>query len=247
MPLSALCSVRASPGVAGGSFCSTTKVKCIPLPSLFNRHNLTPHTLKKVSMHVQRYTPAPPSVPPVVSYSMLHIPKPGQELAKQKQHHMEREIAVKKSRSLQQAREVIPHRLGWAFYMAGEPIQMFGKQDIAPDELQMLQQLTLSQNPALFYGSGIKSGSRQASRQVARFQRQLREAMEKTAGMYQYGGTERDQLAMEMAGRYSRLSRTMTPGSPILEETDVPPSSPLPPLQKTFLTDPHDHKKETRA
>lgn len=162
---------------------------------------------------------------------------------------------MKKSRSLQRSREVMPHRLNWAFYMNGETMQMLDKHKVTPEELQMLQQSSLSQNPALFYGSGIKTGSWQTPQRVAKYERKLRKAIEDAAAFY---GEMEEQFEQIDMGRFSRLSRTLTPGSPLLEleeepgelDTPLPPPSPLPPLQEaspslsplpppqeTFLTD----------
>ena len=176
-------------------------------------------------------------MPTVVSYSLANLHKPGS--SRQQDHLKERETLVKKSRSLQRASGVTPHRLSWAFYMSGEPAQIFDKEEIPAEELRILQQLTLSQNPALYYGTGIKSSSGQASRQVARFERQLQDTVEEMAKIYEY----RELMTAESdvrggGGRYS--SRNRTPASPILEESGdmaTPPPSPLPPGQETFLTE----------
>lgn len=109
---------------------------------------------------------------------------------------------------------------------------MFDKQEMSMEDLRMLQQVTLSQNPALFYGAGIKVKSAHTPRQVARFENQLKQAVEDVTMEYR-GYQEFDQGQVLDIGRYSRLSRTVTPGSPILElEEDTPPPSPLPPLQE---------------
>ena len=126
--------------------------------------------------------------------------------------------------------------------MTGEPTPLFEKQEISSEDLHAFRQLTLHQNPALFFGSGIKSGA-QPPKEVAKFERSLRQAMEKEAA-YEYSDGEPEMELFDV-GRYSRMSRTKTPGSPIPEETlgdmDTPPS--LPPLQETFLTeDPHLHQ-----
>lgn len=124
--------------------------------------------------------------------------------------------------------------------MAGEPMPVFDKQEMSAEDLRMLQQLqTLSQNPALFYGSGVKAPSAYTPKQVERFESRLKRALEAT-GMYGF-----EEQALDL-GRYSRLSRTMTPGSPILEvreEDEAPPPTPLPALMEdappleTFLTE----------
>lgn len=142
---------------------------------------------------------------------------------------------MQKSRSFQRVRDAIPHRLNWAFYMTGEPTPLFEKQDISPEDLHMFRQLTLHQNHVLFFGSGIQSGAQ--PKEAARFERNLRQAIVKeTANTHNY---EEQETELFDVGRYSRMSRTKTPGSPIPEETlgdlDTPPS--LPSLQETFLTE----------
>lgn len=167
----------------------------------------------------------------------------------------EREVSLNKTRSLQRVRQATPHRLHWAFYMTGEPTPLLEKQDISPEDLHTFRDLTLRQNPALFFGSGITSSAR-PPKEVARFERSLRGAIEETTCPSSYGEPE---LMFDVG--YSSMGRTKTPGSPIPEETlgemDTPPSlldtptslpplqdtpTSLTPLQETFLTeDPHLH------
>jgi hypothetical protein len=184
--------------------------------------------------------PALKPPPKMVSYSMLDFARPVPGASRQRQHLAERESGVWRSRSLQRAREMTPHRLHWAFYMTGEPIEMLDKQKMSPEELLTLQQMTLSQNPSLFYGTGVKVKSAHTPVQVSRFESQLRQAMADMTGDYQ----ESEHEHVLDIGRYSRLSRTMTPGSPIPElEEDTPPPTPLPPVPEdtadTFLTEQH--------
>lgn len=192
-------------------------------------------------MHGRRYTPAPSY--PLVSHSMLSVPNGTSP--RQRHHHEEREVAVSKARSLQVAREVVPHRLHWAFYMKGQPAEISDKDQLTPEELKLLRELTLSQNPTLYYGAGVRSGTGQILKEVAKFERKLLEAFRRT-GRGATPSTYEDEVDLDGhvadVGRYSRLSRTLTPGSPILErdepeidhDVDTPPPSPL---QETFLTD----------
>lgn len=233
VPLSALCRNEVEPGAVGGPFCSTTKVKCVPLPSLsaLGRHLTPMHMLRNVSIHGRRYTPAPahhsrhahpPSGNTMASYSMLEL-KLGE--SQQKKHLLEHQKARRNCDLVQRSREVVPHRLNWAFYMMGEQAQMFDKQELSAEEVRALQELALSQNSALLYGTGIKGGTGHTSKQVADFQGKLKHAVREVAGLYR--GLKLEQLDF---GRYSRMSRTLTPGSPILEEEDTPTQS------GTFLT-----------
>ena len=116
---------------------------------------------------------------------------------------------------------------------------MASKEEISPEEMKLLRELTLSQNPALYYGSGIKSGSNQPLKEVARFERTTGGT---TSSVYE-GGLEFEGQLLDV-GRYSRLSRTITPGSPILEQDETQTDQPLvgtppPTTQGTFLTDSH--------
>ena len=119
-----------------------------------------------------------------------------------------------------------------AVYLNGEAAQLFNKEVIPTDELQTLEGLSLSQNPTLYYGAGIKSGEGHTPREVLRFEQRLKDAMEEVM-VEGYEGME----SQFNAGRSSRLSRT----SPILEEGEevYEPLGPVPHPQHTdtFLTD----------
>lgn len=234
-----LCSsVRAEPGAVGGTFCSTTKFKCIPLPSQTQHQTL--HGMKQVSVHTQRYTPIPQELSPAtVSYSMFnHLRQPAhrQHTHQQQQHFMEREVALKKSRSLQKAREVTPHRLHWSFYMTGDPVPLLNK-DVEDMQNFDLSLSPVSQNPALYYGKGIKSGAGYSPRQLTRFEDRLRQVAQHSQERSRLGGMmERSLEGSVDMGRYSRTSRALTPGSPIPEEEPGTPPPPSPPHQNTSKT-----------
>lgn len=209
--MSALCSAKARPGAVGGSFNSTSKVKCIPLPSIYDQNQVTRRGVRNVTLHSERYTPSFSSGcrTRTVSDSLLNL---SELRRRQKDHLVDREMNIYRSRSLKKAREEIPHRLERAFYMNGHSAQFFNRQDLSPEEVSKLQAISLSQNKELYYGKGIRSvvRGRGPSRAVQRFERQLREAtVEKRNGYEDYSVD---------VGQFSRVSRAITPASPIPEE-----------------------------
>ena len=145
------------------------------------------------------------------SDSLLAVPQAEHRL---KEHLLERNTDLKKSRSLKRASEVIPHRIERAFYMSGHSAQLFDKQEVPAEELQALQEATLAQNADLFYGKGFKSAGTVRSKQVQKYETKLKELAEMNRS---FGWEE---LSLD-AGRYSRASRAsrvVTPAPPIPEE-----------------------------
>ena len=143
-----------------------------------------------------------------VSDSLLTLSK----LHTRQMDHLEGcETVLKKSKSLKRASEVVPHRIERAFYMNGHSAQLFEKQDFSPEELRELEHLSLSQNPALYYGKGIRSGGGQ-SKVVRRFEKQFKQAVDCKRNYNNWEDINID------TGRYSRASRIITPGPPIPEE-----------------------------
>ena len=119
---------------------------------------------------------------------------------------MNREMDVHRSRTLKKTREVIPHRIERAFYMNGHSAQFFNRQDFSPEELSMLESVSLSQNKDLYYGKGMRSTrrpNRGASKVVQRFESQLREAREGRVREY-------DDFSIDVE-RMHRVSRAVTP------------------------------------
>ena len=212
VPLSALSSAKVRPGVVGGSFNSTSKMKCIPLPSIYDHNQMTRRGVRNITLHSDRYTPSFRSgnQTRTTSDSLLHIPDP----SRQKCHLMDRELDVHRSRSLKKDSEVIPHRLERAFYMNGHSAQFFNRQDLTPEELSTLQAISLSQNKELFYGKGMRSarlgGGRGRNRAVQRFESQLIEAAEERKREY-------DDFSIDV-GRMHQVSRAVTPAVTIPEE-----------------------------
>ena len=228
VPLSALCSVRAHPSIIGNLFNSTTRFKCVPLnaAAAFSQHysvTSPSHAAKIISIHSPRYMPAVQpftSTSPICSHSMFNLAnslnpqnmRNSLKLSPQRRHLIERQISIKKSRCLQKAREAIPHRLSRQFYMNGEPVQLLDREELSSDELCVLQETKLSQNPVLFYGAGIKSGRGRTPREVERFENKLKKQMAEVRGSCD-GSMDKG---------------FTTSGSAILEEErGIPPPSPL--------------------
>ena len=194
----------------GGSFNATTRVKCVPLPAIYNSLQVTHRGVRNVRLHLKRYLPIT-GRPRTRSDSLLAVPQVEHRL---KEHLLERDTDLRKSRSLKQASEVIPHRIERAFYMSGHSAQLFDKQNVPPEELQAMQEETLAENTDLFYGKGFTSARGVRSRQVQKYETKLKELAEMNRS---FGWEE---LSLD-AGRYSRASRAVTPAPPIPEEREI--------------------------
>lgn len=97
--------------------------------------------------------------------------------------------------------------------MNGHSAQYFNRQDFSPEELSMLESVSLSQNKDLYYGKGMRSTrrpNRGTSKVVQRFESQLREAKE--GRMREY-----DDFSMDV-GRVHRVSRAVTPTAVTIPE-----------------------------
>lgn len=210
VPLTALSSPKAQPGAVGGSFNATTRVKCVPLPAIYNNLQASRRGVRNVSLHMKRYLPIT-GRPRTCSNSLLALPRAEHRL---KEHLLERDTELRKSRSLKRASEVIPHRIERAFYMSGHSAQLFDKQNVPPEELQAMQEEPLAENTELFYGKGFTSSRGVRSRLVQKYEAKLKELaeMERSFGW--------EELTLD-AGCYSRTSRAITPAPPIPEECEI--------------------------
>lgn len=206
VPLSALSPAKAQLGAVGGSFNSTSRIKRVPLPTLYNQHQATRRGVRNVSLHSHRYTPSSRHTR-TVSDSLLVLP---QLVSRQKGHLVEHRKDLQRTQSLKTESKVVPHRVEKAFYMTGHTAQLFDREEIPQEEVRTLETVTLSQNPSLYYGKGIKS-CRIQSKAVQRFENKLKEVSQ----ISQCYGLEAVNFD---AGRYSRASRGITPSSPIPEE-----------------------------
>ena len=212
VPLSALCPPQAVLGAVGGTFNSTTKVKSLPLPTIYNRHQFSSRGIRNVGLHADRYLPVSTAKRRwTVSDSLLNLSRLH---TRQKEHLLFRENGINHSRRLQRDRETIPHRIEQSYYMNGHSAQLFSREEIPQDELDVFQKLALSQNKQLYYGKGIRSSGGKASKTVKTFEHRLQESITAQA-------TRNYELEGIDAGRYSRgTSRAVTPGSPLMEEEE---------------------------
>lgn len=201
---------RAHLGNVGGCFNSTTKIKMLPLPTIYDNRQVTQRGVRNVRLHSQRYTPST-GHSQTVSDSLLNLPWLS---TRQKEHLLSREADLVGSRSLQKASKVVPHREEKAFYMSGHTAQVFDKHEISPEELRELQSLSLSQNPQLFYGRGIRTrGGSVRSTAIDKFELKLRQASQRR----RRDSWEGMPINFD-TGRYSRASRGITPAPTIPEE-----------------------------
>ena len=207
LPLSALSPPTAHPGSVGGVFNSTTKVKCVPLPTIYNKNQQTLRGVRNIRLLSDRYLPNRRNR--TVSDSLLHLPKIHK---RQQDHLLERESGLKRSKSLKKFGEIIPHRVEGSFYMSGHGAQMFDRQDFTAEELKLLESMSLAQNSDLYYGKGLGGGRKLASSAVKQFEVKIKKATERVQN-------ERllDEVIVD-AGRYSRASQAVTPGPTIPEE-----------------------------
>ncbi len=115
---------------------------------------------------------------------------------------------------MQKDGEIAPHRVQQSYYMNGHTAQLFNREEIPQSELEDLQKMALSQNTHLYYGKGIRSFGGRTSKIVKQFEDRLQETMTaKNHGSYAT-------LEDIDSNRYSRASRAVTPGSPIIEENE---------------------------
>ena len=212
-------------------------MKCIPLPSIYDHNQVTRRGIRNVTLHSQRYTPSLRSEERrrTISDSLLHLSEP----RRQKEHLLDREMDVHRSRSLKQSREMIPHRLERAFYMNGHSAQFFNRQDLTPEELSALEAISLSQNRDLYYGKGMRS-ARRAQRggpikAVQKFESQLREAVEER-------NREFDDFSIDVETVH-RVSRTVTPAATIPEEKEEGGEERS--SKETFITESENPGKES--
>jgi hypothetical protein len=201
-------------------------MKCIPLPSIYDHNQVTKRGIRNVTLHTERYTPSfhAGDKTRTISNSLLTLTNPR---GRQKDHLIDREMNIYRSRSLKKAREDIPHRLERAFYMNGHSAQFFNRQYLPPDELQALQAMSLTQNKELYYGRGVRSTRQQQlqlgrapNKAVQRFESQLREARrEEEERRREFEDSSID--SGTVAGRVHRVSAAITPASPIPEAEEV--------------------------
>ena len=229
-------------GSNGKEFQSTTRVRCAPLPFAFNQHPYTPRNTRKVVSTTERYnpllTPAPP-IPSGAVYRTRQRRKPKQiiswkpELPSPRLNHQESELALDRSRYLMASRDNLPHRLNHNFYMKSKCVTLKDREVMPTADMLALPSLEapLAHKASLLYGTGIKPVNGRTTRKaLQRFAEKLNfedrsNAMrsfgkKEDAEVIDSGSSSESFISQLDVGRYSRLSRAMTPGTPILEEID---------------------------
>ncbi len=167
-----------------------------------------------------------------MSDSLINLTKPDFN-HKQKEHLFNSENGMMCSRKLQRGREITPHRVEESYYMNGLTAQLFNREEIPQNELEVLQKMALSQNTHLYYGKGIRSVAGKASKIVKKFENRLKDSISANNGRLSYALEDID------VGRYSRASRAVTPGSPLMEETEQEANEQAianTPSDETFMT-----------
>ena len=180
VPLSALSPPSVSLGAVGGHFNSTTKIKFVPLPTIFSAHQAIHRGVRSIRVHTDRYLPSSGMQHrgrSTISDSLLHLPsldnRPKTRLVAQ-------EKALKRTREFTSRSGVLLHRVEQPFYMSGHRAPIVGKEE----EVQMMEEerrVHFSKNATFFYGRGLahhpvsSCGGREA---VRRFEVRLNTALE---------------------------------------------------------------------
>ena len=120
--------------------------------------------------------------------------------------------------------------------MSGQSAQLFDKEQITPEELRVLQELSLAQNPALYYGRGIRSYGGVTLKAVEKFKESVRRA-EESSDSYVLAEASID------AGRYSRAS-AITPAPTIAEEREERGREETERDDRTFVTQSLKHTQQ---
>ncbi len=207
------------------------------MPSIFNRHQLSSRGVRNVGLHTDRYLPTTRSkTRRTVSDSLVNFSRIG---TKQSEHLIRCETGIMFSRKIQKDGEVTPHRVQQSYYMNGRTAQLFNREEIPQNELEVLQKMALSQNTRLYYGKGIQSFGGRTSKIVKQFEDRLQETISaNNHGSY----TTLEDID---ANRYSRASRAVTPGSPIIEENEheTEQITSKVPSDTTFMTEQNDNNQ----
>ena len=147
---------------------SSTALKTVPLPTLYNHYQATRKGLRNVVIHSDRYIPA---TSPADLYQASHngftaSPLKGERI---------RTVELARMRKASSAR--VPHRTEFGFYMSGRSAPLLRRGEVTSEELQQLQhsfqQNSLAPNSALYYGRGVRS-SRPHSKAVQDFERKIK-------------------------------------------------------------------------
>ena len=161
VPLSALSPPRSQPGPVGGCFNSTTRMKCIPLPPLYNQLQVTQRGVRSVSVHSDRYLPSARHRR-TASDSQLQLPSLEN---RQRVHLMQQETSFRRARQFKASNNrTHPHRTDKPFYMSGNGVQIFQRSDPWQEQLEKMKDS--AETPSLCYEETPLPVSRDSSMEL---------------------------------------------------------------------------------
>ena len=156
VPLQQIASPYHEHGTCGLPFLSTTRVKSVPLPVIYIKHQHTPVNkgIRNVSLHSDRFIPLPKRTR-IRSDSLLNLHQKNKP-NKLHEHLIAREHSLERSRLLKLQSEIIPHRVNPGYYMSGKKMTLKDRYAVPEEELLRLKKLNLSANAELYYGKGVR-------------------------------------------------------------------------------------------
>ena len=177
--LSTLSPTGACLGAVGGHFNSTTRIKFVPLPTLYTPQQVNYRGIRSVCLHTDRYLPAERHGRSTISDSFLNLPlldnRPKTRLVGQGER-------LRKARVFKRSSGVLPHRMEQLFYMSGHSARVQDKLGFSSNELEEMKRVKFAENPTLFYGRGLvqppATSRAHQSRSVQRFEVRLKTALE---------------------------------------------------------------------
>jgi len=154
VPLQQIASLYHEHGTCG--LLSTTRVKSVPLPVIYIKHQHTPVNkgIRNVSLHSDRFIPLPKRTR-IRSDSLLNLHQKNKpnELH---EHLTMGEHSLEHSRLSKLQSEIIPHRVNHGYYMSGKKMTLKDRYAVPEEELLRLKKLNLSANAELYYGKGVR-------------------------------------------------------------------------------------------
>ena len=212
---------------------SSTALKTIPLPTLYNHYQATRKGLRNVVIHSDRYIPA---TSPADLYQASHNDFTASPLKG------ERIQTIELARMRKASSAHVPHRTEFGFYMSGRSAPLLRRGEVTSEELQQLQhsfqQNSLAPNSALYYGRGVRS-SRPHSKAVQDFERKIK-AMTGDEGTGGEGKKDEDKVEGSADSDHGNTdivkdSRPLTPTPSPAPPTDTRLADTV------FITEPQNH------
>lgn len=156
VPLQQIASPYHEHGTRGLPFLSTTKIKSVPLPVVYVKHQHTPMNkgIRNVSLHSDRFIPLPKRTR-IRSDSLLNLHQKKKKNILY-EHLLAREHCLEHSRLLKLQSEIFPHRINHSYYMSGKEMTLKDRYAVPEEELLRLKKLNLSANAELYYGKGMR-------------------------------------------------------------------------------------------